>query len=84
MTKEIKLEKIKDAMELVDRASKIDGDVWLSNKNGCKVSGKSILGVFDVAVDSDMSVEYPDANADFDEFLNRLEIKALGYMPNQR
>ena len=82
MTKEIKLEKIADAMELVNRASKIDG-VWLSNKSGCKVSGKSILGVFDVAIDSDMSVEYPDANEDFDEFLTKLEIKALGYMPNQ-
>lgn len=83
MKKEIKLEKIKDAMELVNLASKIDGDVWLSNKNGSRVSGKSILGVFDVAIDSPMSVEYPDANEDFDEFLTKLEIKAMGYMPNK-
>ena len=80
MQKEIKLEKIKDAITLVNLASKIDGDVWLSNKSGCRVSGKSILGVFDVAVDSAMNVEYPDSNDDFDEFLTRLEIKALGYM----
>ena len=80
MQKEIKLEKIKDAITLVNLASKIDGDVWLSNKSGCRVSGKSILGVFDVAVDSAMSIEYPDSNDDFDEFLARLEIKALGYM----
>ena len=80
MKKEIKLEKIADAKELVDIASKIDGDVWLSNKSGCRVSGKSILGVFDVAADSAMSVEYPESNDDFDEFLTRLEIKALGYM----
>ena len=80
MQKEIKLEKIKDAITLVNLASKIDGDVWLSNKSGCRVSGKSILGVFDVAIDSPMSVEYPDSNDDFDEFLTRLEIKALGYM----
>ena len=52
----------------------------MSNKSGCRVSGKSILGVFDVAVDSAMSIEYPDSNDDFDEFLTRLEIKALGYM----
>ena len=80
MQKEIKLEKIKDAITLVNLASKIDGDVWLSNKSGCRVSGKSILGVFDVAVDSAMSVEYPDSNDDFDKFLTKLEIKALGYM----
>ena len=80
MQKEIKLEKIKDAITLVNLASKIDGDVWLSNKSGYRVSGKSILGVFDVAVDSAMSVEYPESNDDFDEFLTRLEIKALGYM----
>lgn len=80
MQKEIKLEKIKDAITLVNLASKIDGDVWLSNKSGCRVSGKSILGVFDVAVDNAMSIEYPDSNDDFDEFLTRLEIKALGYM----
>ena len=80
MQKEIKLEKIKDAITLVNLASKIDGDVWLSNKSGCRVSGKSILGVFDVAVDSAMSIEYPDSNDDFDKFLTRLEIKALGYM----
>lgn len=80
MRKEIKLEKIKDAMTFVNLASKVDGDVWLSNSSGCRVSGKSILGVFDVAIDSPMSVEYPDSNDDFDEFLTRLEIKALGYM----
>lgn len=80
MQKEIKLEKIKDAITLVNLASKIDGDVWLSNKSGCRVSGKSILGVFDVAVGRAMSVEYPEPNDDFDEFLTRLEIKALGYM----
>lgn len=82
MKKEIKLEKIADAKELVDIASKIDGDVWLSDKNGSRVSGKSILGVFDVALNSPMSVEYPDSNDDFDEFLTRLEIKAAGYMSN--
>ena len=80
MQKEIKLEKIKDAITLVNLASKIDGDVWLSNKSGCRVSGKSILGVFDVAVDSAMSIEYPDANGDCDELLTKVEIKALGYM----
>ena len=80
MQKEIKLEKIKDAITLVNLASKVDGDVWLSNKSGCRVSGKSILGVFDVAIDSAMSVEYPDSNDYFDEFLTKLEIKALGYM----
>ena len=80
MQKEIKLEKIKDAITLVNLASKIDGDVWLSNKSGCRVSGKSILGVFDVAADSAMNIEYPDSNDDFDEFLTRLEIKSLGYM----
>lgn len=63
-------------------ASKIDDDVWLSNKSDSRVSGKSILGVFDVAIDSPMSVEYPDANEDFDEFLKKLEIKVIGYMPN--
>lgn len=83
MKKEIKLEKIKDAKEFVDRASKVNGDVWLSNPTGCRVNGKSILGVFDVAIDSPMSVEYPDANEDFDEFLTRLEIKAMGYMSTQ-
>ena len=80
MQKEIKLEKIKDAITLVNLASKIDGAVWLSNKSGCRVSDKSIFGVFEVAVDSAMSIEYPDSNDDFDEFLTRLEIKALGYM----
>ena len=78
--KEIKLEKITDAKEFVDHSSKVNGDVWLSNKTGCRVDGKSILGVFDVAAGGPMSVEYPDANEDFDEFLNKLEIKAMGYM----
>lgn len=50
MKKEIKIEKIADAKELVDIASKIDGGVWLSDKNGSRVSGKSILGVFDIAI----------------------------------
>ena len=83
MKKQIRLEKIDDAMEFVNLASKVKGDVWLSNESGSRASGKSILGVFDVAVNSPMDVEYPDdANEEFDDFLCRLELAARGYMPN--
>ena len=69
MKKQIRLEKIDDAMEFVNLASKVKGDVWLSNESGSRASGKSILGVFDVAVNSPMDVEYPDdANEEFDDF----------------
>lgn len=74
--RKIKLEKIVDAKCLVDKATKVNGDVWLSNDSGCRVSGKSILGVFDVALDSAMSVEYPESAEDFDEFLQKLELKS--------
>lgn len=82
MKKEIKLEMVADAMELANRASKIEGDVWISSSKGSRVNGKSILGIFDVASDGPMSIEYPDANDDFDEFLTKLEITAVGYRPN--
>ena len=82
MKKTIKLEKIADAITLVNMASKISGGVWLSDDKGSRVSGKSLLGVFDVAVNSTMCVDYPDSNDDFDAFLTGLEIKAVGYMPN--
>ncbi len=72
----IKLDKISDAKSLVDNATKVNGDVWLSNESGYRVSGKSILGVFDVAQDSAMCVEYPESAEDFDEFLQKLELKS--------
>ena len=76
----IKLEKIKDANRLVQLATKEKDNVWLSDDNGVKVSGKSILGVFDVGVDSVMNVEYSeDANEDFEDFLRQLEFKATAF-----
>ena len=77
MRKDIKLEKISDAIELVDVASKVKGNVWLSNDSGCKTDGKSILGVFAVAKNSAISVEYPDNADDFDDYLNRLILSSM-------
>lgn len=79
MRKRIKLEKIADALAFVNQASKVAGDVWLSNENGSKVSGKSILGVFDVTICSDMCVDYPEDANDFDDFLRKLELDATSY-----
>lgn len=81
MKKTIKLEKIVDAIRFVKLASKVNGNVSLSNNNGYKTDGKSLLGVFDIASNSVMDVEYPeDANADFDKFLQQLEFASANFI----
>lgn len=81
MKKTIKLEKIVDAIRFVKLAGKVNGSVSLSNNNGYKTDGKSLLGVFDIAANSVMDVEYPeDANADFDRFLQQLEFASANFI----
>ena len=73
----IKLDRIKDAITFVNLASRERGNVWLSNDIGVRVSGKSVLGVFDAAINSVMDVEYSDSpNIEFEDFLRSLETVA--------
>lgn len=72
MAVKLKIEKISDAMQFINAASKLKGNVWLSNETGCRVNGKSVLGVFDIAMKGDVFVEYTDTSEEFDALINKL------------
>lgn len=68
--KNINLSLISDAMCLVNLASRVNGNVWLSDGIGSRVSGKSILGVFNVTMGGVVTVEYPEDAEELDGFLS--------------
>lgn len=60
-------------MRLVNLASRVNDNVWLSDSKGSRVSGKSVLGVFNVAVNGAVTVEYPEDAEELDGFLSTFE-----------
>ena len=76
MNTTIKLNTLQEAMEFVNTASKVHGNVLLTNPHGICVSGKSVLGVFAAPRNSPMVAEYPDDIPDeFDTLLRKLQVK---------
>lgn len=72
----IKLNTLQEAMEFVNTASKVHGNVLLTNPNRICVSGKSVLGVFTASMNSPMVAEYPDDIPDeFRTLLRKLQVK---------
>ena len=65
----IKMGNITDISTFVANASKIEKDVTVY-KGRYVVNGKSLLGMFSIDLTSGATVEFPEDEIDFENFLN--------------
>ena len=72
----VKIYGINDAIELVDVANKVDGNITLS-RGKYAIDAKNILGVMAINTSSEVVVEYPVSATEFDEFIAKFEVMKI-------
>lgn len=72
MKRVIKMSQIKDATDLVQRATMVDGDVIIT-KGKYSIDAKSIMGIFSLDLTTGVTIEYPDDATAFDDFIKVFE-----------
>lgn len=65
----IYLHLLSDVMNLIDNASKVDGDVWMLCGKELRVNAKSINNMFDAVMGGEVIIEYPQNAKQFEDFL---------------
>ena len=70
-TKLIYLNRITDIELFTQEAHKVSGDV-IVRRGKFAVDGKSLMGVISINPSEGVTVEYPEEETDFDNFLNTL------------
>lgn len=73
MKRQIKMSQIKDATDLVQRATMVDGDVTIT-KGKYSIDAKSVMGIFSLDLTTGVVIEYPDDATAFDDFIKAFEI----------
>lgn len=64
---------ITDVTDFVTKASMVDGDVIVS-RGRWVVDGKSAMGMFSLAVDEGITVDFPKDATEFAEYIAKFEI----------
>lgn len=72
MKRLIKMSQIKDATDLVQRATMVDGDIIIT-KGKYSIDAKSIMGIFSLDLTTGVTIEYPDDATAFDDFIKVFE-----------
>ena len=72
MKRVIKMSQIKDATDLVQRATMVDGDVIIT-KGKYSIDAKSIMSIFSLDLTAGVTIEYPDDATAFDDFIKVFE-----------
>lgn len=66
----IKITEIDDVNKFVQYAKNVRGDVLVSRGQFC-IDGKSILGIYSLDVSQGCTVQYPENEKEFDEFIQQ-------------
>ena len=69
----VKIYGINNAIELVDMANKVDGDITLS-RGKYAVDAKSILGVLAINTADGVIIDYPETATEFETYVKQFEI----------
>lgn len=72
-TKYIRIYSINDATNLVKMAVNVEGDVTIS-RGKYVVDAKSLLGVISIDVSSGVTINYPEAATEFDQYISQFEL----------
>ena len=72
MKRVIKMSQIKDATDLVQRATMVEGDVTIT-KGKYSIDAKSVMGIFSLDLTTGVTIEYPDGATAFDDFIKAFE-----------
>ena len=72
MKRLIKMSQIKDAMDLIQKATMVDGDVIIT-KGKYSIDAKSIMGIFSLDLTTGVTIEYPNDATAFDDFIKAFE-----------
>lgn len=73
MSKNIKINSIKDIKEFVQQATKVEDKV-IVNKTPYSVDGKSLMGLMSIDLSQGVEVIFSDEEVEFAEYLKSLEI----------
>ena len=68
----IKIYNVKEIMEFVVQAGKVDGDVTVY-RGKYVVDGKSLMGIFSIDLSDGVQVEYPEDAAEFAEYIKKFQ-----------
>jgi phosphotransferase system HPr-like phosphotransfer protein len=66
----IKITEIDDVNKFVQYAKNVRGDVLVSRGQFC-IDGKSILGIYSLDVSQGCTVQYPENEKEFDNFIQQ-------------
>lgn len=66
----IKITEIDDVNKFVQYAKNVRGDVLVSRGQFC-INGKSILGIYSLDVSQGCTVQYPENEKEFDNFIQQ-------------
>lgn len=66
----IKITEIDDVNKFVQYAKNVRGDVLVSRGQFC-IDGKSILGIYSLDISQGCTVQYPENEKEFDEFIQQ-------------
>lgn len=66
------MSQIKDAMDLIQKATMVDGDVIIT-KGKYSIDAKSIMGIFSLDLTTGVTIEYPNDATAFDDFIKAFE-----------
>ena len=73
----IAINTINRAIEFVQKASQVDGDV-ICTKGRYTIDGKSIMGIFFFFFSEGIMVEYPETATDFEEYISQFKVNEAG------
>ena len=73
----IAINTINRAIEFVQKASQVDGDV-ICTKGRYSIEGKSIIGIFSNNISEGIMVEYPETATDFEEYISQFKVNEAG------
>ena len=68
----IKIYNVKEIMEFVVHAGKVDGDVTVY-RGKYVIDGKSLMGIFSIDLSDGVQVEYPEDAAEFAEYIKKFQ-----------
>lgn len=69
----IRMNQLTDIYEFVNRASKVDGDIYLS-RGAYVVDAKSLLGVFSIDMSQAATLSYPEDATEFEEYVAKFTV----------
>jgi len=69
----IRMNQLTDIYEFVNRASKVDGDIYLS-RGAYVVDAKSLLGVFSIDMSQAATLSYPEDAVDFEAYVAQFTV----------